>query len=212
MKTFPKPLTPGEERTYLERCKEGDQEARNILVERNMRLVAHVAKKYQNTDYDAEDLLSVGTIGLIKAVNTFRLDKGIRLGTYAAKCVENEILMLLRASKRYSREVSLYEPIGVDKDGESGSLVDVIEMENREVLEDLILDQEVQELYQVFDACLKDQEKAVVGMRYGLFGRSPKTQREIAAKLGISRSYVSRIEKKALGKLRSELERLEQRA
>ena len=212
MKTFPKPLTPGEERTYLERCKEGDQEARNILVERNMRLVAHVAKKYQNTDYDAEDLLSVGTIGLIKAVNPFRLDKGIRLGTYAAKCVENEILMLLRASKRYSREVSLYEPIGVDKDGESVSLVDVIEMENREVLEDLILDQEVQELYQVFDACLKDQEKAVVGMRYGLFGRSPKTQREIAAKLGISRSYVSRIEKKALGKLRSELERLEQRA
>ena len=212
MKTFPKPLTPGEERTYLERCKEGDQEARNILVERNMRLVAHVAKKYQNTDYDAEDLLSVGTIGLIKAVNTFRLDKGIRLGTYAAKCVENEILMLLRASKRYSREVSLYEPIGVDKDGESVSLVDVIEMENREVLEDLILDQEVQELYQVFDACLKDQEKAVVGMRYGLFGRSPKTQREIAAKLGISRSYVSRIEKKALGKLSSELERLEQRA
>ncbi len=212
MKTFPKPLTPGEERTYLERCKEGDQEARNILVERNMRLVAHVAKKYQNTDYDAEDLLSVGTIGLIKAVDTFRLDKGIRLGTYAAKCVENEILMLLRASKRYSREVSLYEPIGVDKDGESVSLVDVIEMENREVLEDLILDQEVQELYQVFDACLKDQEKAVVGMRYGLFGRSPKTQREIAAKLGISRSYVSRIEKKALGKLRSELERLEQRA
>ena len=212
MKTFPKPLTPGEERTYLERCKEGDQEARNILVERNMRLVAHVAKKYQNTDYDAEDLLSVGTIGLIKAVNTFRLDKGIRLGTYAAKCVENEILMLLRASKRYSREVSLYEPIGVDKDGEAVSLVDVIEMENREVLEDLILDQEVQELYQVFDACLKEQEKAVVGMRYGLFGRSPKTQREIAAKLGISRSYVSRIEKKALGKLRSELERLEQRA
>ena len=212
MKTFPKPLTPGEERTYLERCKEGDQEARNILVERNMRLVAHVAKKYQNTDYDAEDLLSVGTIGLIKAVNTFRLDKGIRLGTYAAKCVENEILMLLRASKRYSREVSLYEPIGVDKDGESVSLVDVIEMENREVLEDLILDQEVQELYQVFDACLKEQEKAVVGMRYGLFGRSPKTQREIAAKLGISRSYDSRMEKKALGKLRSELERLEQRA
>lgn len=210
MKTFPKPLTPGEERTYLERCKEGDQEARNILVERNMRLVAHVAKKYQNTDYDPEDLLSVGTIGLIKAVNTFRLDKGIRLGTYAAKCVENEILMLLRASKRYSREVSLYEPIGVDKDGESVSLVDVIEMENREVLEDLILDQEVQELYQVFEACLKEQEKAVVGMRYGLFGRSPKTQREIAAKLGISRSYVSRIEKKALGKLRNELERLEQ--
>ena len=212
MKTFPKPLTAREEREYLERYKEGDEEARSILIERNMRLVAHVIKKYQNTDYDTEDLLSVGTIGLIKAVNTFNQDRGPRLATYAARCVENEILMLFRANKKYSREVSLYEPIGVDKDGESVSLVDVIEMENREVLEDLILDQEVQELYQVFDACLKDQEKAVVGMRYGLFGRSPKTQREIAAKLGISRSYVSRIEKKALGKLRSELERLEQRA
>ena len=206
MKTFPKPLTPGEERICLERCKEGDLDARNTLIERNMRLVAHVAKKYQNTDYEMEDLLSVGTIGLIKAVNTFHMDRGSRLATYAAKCIENEILMLLRASRKFSREVSLFEPIGVDKDGESVSLVDVIEMENREVLEDLILSQDIRELYEICEACLKDQEKTVIGMRYGLYGKQPKTQREIAELLGISRSYVSRIEKRALGKLRQRLE------
>ena len=206
MKTFPKPLSPAEEKIWLERCREGDQEARNILIERNMRLVAHVAKKYQNTDYDMEDLLSVGTIGLIKAVNSFHTDRGSRLATYAAKCIENEILMLLRASKKYTREVSLYEPIGVDKDGEAVSLVDVIEMENKEVLEELILDQDIQELYEAYQSCLKGQEKEVIGMRYGLFGREPRTQREIASVLGISRSYVSRIEKKALNKLREKFE------
>ncbi len=189
MKTFPKPLSPGEEKLWLERSSKGDKEARNILIERNMRLVAHVAKKYQNTDYDMEDLLSVGTIGLIKAVNSFHVDRGSRLATYAAKCIENEILMLLRASKKYTKEVSLYEPIGVDKDGEAVSLVDVIEMENREVLEDLILGQDIQELYEAFQSCLKGQEKEVIGMRYGLFGKEPRTQREIAAALGISRSY-----------------------
>jgi RNA polymerase sporulation-specific sigma factor len=206
LKTFPKPLSPGEEKLWLERCLKGDKEARNILIERNMRLVAHVAKKYQNTDYDMEDLLSVGTIGLIKAVNSFHTDRGSRLATYAAKCIENEILMLLRASKKYTREVSLYEPIGVDKDGEAVSLVDVIEMENKEVLEELILDQDIQELYEAYQSCLKGQEKEVIGMRYGLFGREPRTQREIASVLGISRSYVSRIEKKALGKLREKFE------
>ena len=208
MKTFPKPLSPGEEKLWLERCLKGDKEARNILIERNMRLVAHVAKKYQNTDYDMEDLLSVGTIGLIKAVNSFHTDRGSRLATYAAKCIENEILMLLRASKKYTREVSLYEPIGVDKDGEAVSLVDVIEMENKEVLEELILDQDIQELYEAYQSCLKGQEKEVIGMRYGLFGREPRTQREIASVLGISRSYVSRIEKKALGKLREKFEQV----
>ena len=186
MKTFPKPLSPVEEKIWLERCREGDQEARNILIERNMRLVAHVAKKYQNTDYDMEDLLSVGTIGLIKAVNSFHIDRGSRLATYAAKCIENEILMLLRASKKYTKEVSLYEPIGVDKDGEAVSLVDVIEMDNKEVLEELILDQDIQELYEAYESCLKEQEKEVIGMRYGLFGKQPRTQREIAAALGIS--------------------------
>ena len=206
MKTFAKPLNARDERECLERLKEGDQEARNKLIEHNMRLVAHVVKKYQNTDYDMEDLLSVGTIGLIKAVNSFHTDRGSRLATYAAKCIENEILMLLRASKKYTREVSLYEPIGVDKDGEAVSLVDVIEMENKEVLEELILDQDIQELYEAYQSCLKGQEKEVIGMRYGLFGREPRTQREIASVLGISRSYVSRIEKKALGKLREKFE------
>ena len=205
MKTFPKPLSPGEERAYLERSRAGDREARNILIERNMRLVAHVAKKYQNTDYDMEDLLSVGTIGLIKAVNNFHMDRGSRLATFAAKCIENEILMLLRASKKLSREVSLYEPIGVDKDGEAVSLVDVIETENREVLEDMILDQDIQELCEAYRDCLKPQEQDVVRMRYGLFGEKPRTQREIAQVLGISRSYVSRIEKKSLNKLRERM-------
>lgn len=204
MKTFPKPLTASEEREYLERYKEGDQEARAVLIERNMRLVAHVVKKYQYTDYDNEDLLSVGTIGLIKAVNTFKMDRGSRLATYAAKCVENEILMLLRAHKKFSKEVSLFEPIGVDKDGEAVSLVDVIEMDNKEILQTLILKQDVKELYEAFDICLKENEKKVIGMRYGLFGSREYTQREIADMLGISRSYVSRIEKKAVEKIRAE--------
>ena len=205
MKTFPKPLTAREEREYLERYKEGDEEARSILIERNMRLVAHVIKKYQNTDYDTEDLLSVGTIGLIKAVNTFNQDRGPRLATYAARCVENEILMLFRANKKYSREVSLYEPIGVDKDGESVTLVDVVEMDNREILDTIILSQDVKELYDAYDKCLKDNEKMVIRLRYGLFGLQEKTQREIAQMRGISRSYVSRIEKKAIEKLRQEI-------
>lgn len=172
-----------------------------------MRLVAHVAKKYQNTDYDMGDLLSVGTIGLIKAVNTFHTDRGSRLATYAAKCVENEILMLLRANKKYSKEVSLFEPIGVDKDGETVSLVDVIEMENKEALETIILSQDIKELYDAFDHCLRDTEKKVIGMRYGLYGGKEHTQREIADMLGISRSYVSRIEKKSIEKLRMEFEK-----
>ena len=206
MKTFPKPLSASEEKEYLERCKEGDQEAKGVLILRNMRLVAHVVKKYQGTDHDMEDLISVGTIGLIKAINTFNIDKGSRLATYAAKCVENEILMLLRAGKKYSKEVSLFEPIGVDKDGETVSLVDVIEMENKETIEDLIFEQDVKDLYMSYEKCLKDTEKTGVEMRYGLYGKKGHTQREIAEKLGISRSYVSRIEKKALEKMRREME------
>lgn len=205
MQTFPKPLTPGEERACLERLQEGDREARDILIERNLRLVAHVVKKYQGTEYETEDLLSVGTIGLIKAVNTFQPDRGSRLATYAAKCIENEILMLFRAGKKYNREVSLFEPIGVDKDGESVSLVDVIELETRETLEDLILEQDKKELYEAYACCLKPQEQTVVKLRYGLFGTKPRTQREIAKQLGISRSYVSRIEKRALKKLAEQL-------
>ena len=209
MKTFPKPLSHGEEKLYLKRCKEGDQTARNMLIEHNMRLVAHVVKKYQCQDYDTEDLLSAGTIGLIKAVNTFDVDKGSRLATYAARCVENEILMLLRAGKKRAKEVSLFEPIGTDKDGETVSLVDVIEMENPKTIDQLILDQDIKELYQAFDQKLTENEKQVISMRYGLFKGKEHTQREVAGVLGISRSYVSRIEKKALGKLREEFEKIQ---
>ena len=209
MKTFPKPLSHGEEKLYLKRCKEGDQTARNMLIEHNMRLVAHVVKKYQCQDYDTEDLLSAGTIGLIKAVNTFDVDKGSRLATYAARCVENEILMLLRAGKKRAKEVSLFEPIGTDKDGETVSLVDVIEMENPKTIDQLILDQDIKELYQAFDQKLTENEKQVISMRYGLFKGKEHTQREVAGVLGISRSYVSRIEIKALGKLREEFEKIQ---
>ena len=191
MKTFPKPLSHGEEKLYLKRCKEGDQTARNMLIEHNMRLVAHVVKKYQCQEYDTEDLLSVGTIGLIKAVNTFDTDKGSRLATYAARCVENEILMLLRAGKN----------------GETVSLVDVIEMENPRTIDQLILDQDIRELYEAFDTCLTESEKQVITMRYGLFREKEHTQREVAGVLGISRSYVSRIEKKAIGKMRDVFEK-----
>ena len=209
MKTFPKPLSHGEEKLYLKRCKEGDQTARNMLIEHNMRLVAHVVKKYQCQDYDTEDLLSAGTIGLIKAVNTFDVDKGSRLATYAARCVENEILILLRAGKKRAKEVSLFEPIGTDKDGETVSLVDVIEMENPKTIDQLILDQDIKELYQAFDQKLTENEKQVISMRYGLFKGKEHTQREVAGVLGISRSYVSRIEKKAIGKLREEFEKIQ---
>lgn len=202
MKTFPKPLSAEEEREYLKRFREGDEEAKAVLIERNLRLVAHVIKKYQYTDYEAEDLLSVGTIGLIKAVNTFKAEKGSRLATYAAKCVENEILMMLRAGKKRARDVSLYDSIGVDKDGESVSLIDVLEADDVQAIDTIILEQDVKELYDAYEKKLKVMEQQVLRMRYGLFGTRAHTQREIAAMLGISRSYVSRIEKKAIEKLR----------
>ena len=205
LKTFPQPLSAREEREYLERYKEGDREAREVLIHRNMRLVAHIVKKYQGTDYETEDLLSVGAIGLIKAVDTFNPDKGSRLGTYAAKCVENEILMLFRAGKKYSKEVSIYEPIGTDKDGETVSLMDVLEQEGKEALEQVILNQDVRNLYESIEKNLNDTEKTVIRMRYGLFDSKEYTQREVAKVLGISRSYVSRIEKKAMEKLKEAL-------
>ena len=202
MKTFPKPLSIQEEREYLKRYKEGDLEAREVLINRNLRLVAHVIKKYQQTGYDMDDLLSVGTIGLIKAVNTFNVEKGSRLATYAAKCVENEILMMFRAGKKFSREVSIYDPIGADKDGETVSLLDVLEAGDREVLETVIIKQDVKVLYRAYKENLSETEQTVIRMRYGLFGEKEHTQREIAEILGISRSYVSRIEKRAVGHMR----------
>ena len=204
---YPKQLSSEEEEALIIRCQSGDAEARNILIEHNLRLVAHIAKKYSSTGYPTDDLISIGSIGLIKAVSTYDPDKGTKLGTYAVRCIANEILMLLRSSRKYSREVSLFEPIGVDKDGETVSLVDVIEMENKEVLDSIIFSQDVRELYEAYENCLKDNEKQVLSMRYGLFGKKEETQREIAKKLGISRSYVSRIEKKAIEKIRAEFEK-----
>ncbi len=206
MKTFLKPLTLAEEREYLERLKKGEREAKDVLVERNMRLVAHIVKKYSQTDHSAEDLISIGTIGLIKAVDTFDPDRANRLGTYAAKCIDNEILMFLRSEKRKGREISLYEPIGTDKEGNVNSLVDIIEAEGGDVAEKLSLDQDIERMYQVYQKTLSVREQQVIAMRYGLFGKEEHTQREVAAVLSISRSYVSRIEKAALLKLRKAME------
>ena len=205
MKTFLKPLTISEEKTFLNQLKQGGQEAKHILIERNMRLVAHIVKKYSQTDYEMEDLISIGTIGLIKAVDTFNPDRSNRLGTYAAKCIDNEILMFLRAERKKGREVSLYEPIGVDKEGNAISLVDVIEAESKDVTEKVSIAQDIRRMYSAYQEILSDREKQVVAMRYGLFGGEEHTQREVAAALKISRSYVSRIEKGALLKLRGAL-------
>ena len=207
MKTFLQPLTAREEREYLRQYKEGDREARNVLISRNMRLVAHVIKKYQNSGYETEDLLSVGTIGLIKAVDSYNMEKGSRLATYAARCVENEVLMLFRAGKKFSKEVSIYDPIGTDKDGETVSLMDILEMEGKEAVEQVILKEDVRKLYEAYEQNLKDTEKTVIRLRYGLVGSKEHTQREIAGQLGISRSYVSRLEKRAVEKLREEFQR-----
>ena len=202
MKTFPKPLTAEEERLYLKRYEEGDQEARKVLIERNLRLVAHVAKKYQGSDEDSDDLISIGTIGLIKAVATFDNSKNNRLATYAARCIDNEVLMMLRMRKKTSREVSLYEPIGMDKEGNEINLLDIIEGENVDVPEIMDLEADTRRLYQILHKVLSEREQEVLRLRYGLFGEEEKTQREIAQRLNISRSYVSRIEKTALKKLK----------
>ena len=202
MKTFPKPLTAEEERLYLKRYEEGDQEARKVLIERNLRLVAHVAKKYQGSDEDSDDLISIGTIGLIKAVATFDNSKNNRLATYAARCIDNELLMMLRMRKKTSREVSLYEPLGMDKEGNEINLLDIIEGENVDVPEIMDLEADTRRLYQILHKVLSEREQEVLRLRYGLFGEEEKTQREIAQRLNISRSYVSRIEKTALKKLK----------
>ena len=202
MKTFPKPLTAAQEREYLQKYTEGDLEAKHILIERNLRLVAHIVKKYQTTEEELEDLLSIGTIGLIKAVVTFDTDKNVRLGTYAARCIENEILMYLRTKKKLSREISLYEPIGTDREGNEIQLFDVIETNEKDVQKKIELQGDIKNLYQCMEKELSKRERLVLKMRYGLYNEEEYTQREIARRLGISRSYVSRIEKSALEKLR----------
>lgn len=205
MKTFQKPLTSGEEAEYIRQLREGTAEesrrAKEILIERNLRLVAHIAKKYQNVDEDMEDLISIGCIGLIKAVDTFDAGKG-RLATYACRCIDNELLMLLRGKKKTSREVSLFEPIGQDKEGNEIHLVDVIEQQQPDIVDNMETVSNIRKLLNLIDDCLTDREKEILILRYGLRGMPEATQSEIGAKLGISRSYVSRIEKKALQKLR----------
>ena len=196
MKTFLKPLTSSEEKLYLKRYREGDLEAKNILIERNLRLVAHVVKKYQNTDEDMDDLISIGTIGLIKAISTFDMKKSARLSTYAARCIDNELLMMLRSRKKRAREVSLYEPIGTDREGNEINLLDVIESEPVDIVEECFIRENTSYLLHSMRSVLSEKEYQVICFRYGLFGVPEKTQREIAQKLSISRSSVSRIEKK----------------
>lgn len=204
--SFPKPLDAAEERKYLSLAAAGDLEARNILIERNLRLVAHIMKKYYTQTADQEDLISIGTIGLIKAVSTYTAGRATRLATYAAKCIENEILMSIRASKRIKQEVSLSLPIGTDKDGNEISFNDILGTDTDEIIDDISLKIQVAKLYRAIAKVLTPRERTVIIKRYGLDGGEALPQREIASALGISRSYVSRIEKKALEKLRSGLE------
>ncbi len=203
--SFPQPLNSEEEQHYVEAYRNGNEEARNILIERNLRLVAHIVKKYGSCGSDSDDLISIGTIGLIKAISTFNMDKGTRLATYAARCIENEILMQIRASKKIQNEVSLQDPIGIDKEGNEITLIDLISNDSESVVDEVELKMQVKRLYSKMKGTLKNREKVVLELRYGLLNGTSKTQREIAKMLGISRSYVSRIEKKAIKKLSKEL-------
>ena len=203
--SFPKPLSDKEEKYYIEQYENGDEEAKKILIERNLRLAAHIAKKYSSQSHTMDDFISIGTIGLIKAVNTYRSSRSVRLATYAAKCIENEILMSIRASKKNSSEVSLNVSIGTDKDGNEISLNDILGTEPDAVADDISLKIQVQQMINTMNKVLYERERLVLIHRYGILGRVPRTQREVAAILGISRSYVSRIEKKALEKMRAAL-------
>lgn len=203
---FPEPLTTEEEKMYLQKMQEGDEEARNILIEKNLRLVAHVCKKYSNTNVDQDDLISIGTIGLIKGINSFKVDKNVKLSTYVSRCIENEVLMYFRSSKKTNAEVSLEDPIGKDKDDNTITLQDILENNERNIEDEVDLKIKMKRLYEKIKIVLKDREKLIIELRFGLDGRKPKTQNQIAEMMGISRSYVSRIETKAIGKLAKEME------
>lgn len=211
MKTFQKPLSAEQEAYYIRELQENDseraKEAKQILIERNLRLVAHVAKKYTNADVDMEDLISIGTIGLIKAINSFDCNKGNKLATYAARCIDNELLMMLRNKKKNAREISLYEPIGMDKEGNEISLLDIIEQDQVDIVDKMEMVDNIKKLSGIVEKALNGREKEIICMRYGLQTGNEITQREIGEMLGISRSYVSRIEKRALKKLREEFEK-----
>ncbi len=200
---FPQPLSEAEEKRYLKELREGSEEARNILVERNLRLVAHVVRKYESTGEDMEDLISIGTIGLIKGIKTFDNEKGVKLATYVARCVENEVLMHLRNLKKKKTEVSIYDPIGYDKEGNEIALIDIL-AEDNEIVDMVDMKLQGEKILSKIDV-LSDRERQIIEMRYGVFSGYKEPQREIARKMGISRSYVSRIEKRALKKLIREL-------
>lgn len=201
--SFPQPLSSEEEKVYLQRLHEGDPEARSVLIERNLRLVAHVIKKFENTGEDQEDLISIGTVGLIKAIDSFKGNKGTRLATYAARCIENEILMHIRAITKRKAEVLLYDPIGTDKEGNEITLLDILGTDAEEVLEEVDKKLLEAKLYEVIRK-LKSRERTVLALRFGLPLGRRQTQKEIAKSLGISRSYVSRIEKKVIAKIAEE--------
>ena len=200
---FPPPLSAEREADLLEKSRNGDNDARNELIEHNLRLVAHIVKKYYNTGADQDDMISIGTIGLIKAVSTFKADKGIHLATYASRCIENEILMFFRNQKKTAQDVFISDPIDTDKDGNTLTLIDVI-ADKSDIADEIDTKIKVEKLRVILPICLTERERLIIEMRYGLCGREELTQREIAKKLNISRSYVSRIEKSALEKLRKQ--------
>lgn len=202
---FPEPLSAEEEKMYIQRLKEKDEEARNILIERNLRLVAHVCKKYASCKVEQDDLISIGTIGLIKGINSFEPTKNVKLSTYVSRCIDNEILMHLRSTKKISAEVSLEDSIGKDKDDNVVTLQDVLENSEKNIEDEVDLKMRIKKLYEKMKCVLKDREKLILEMRFGLDGNKPKTQNQIAEMMGISRSYVSRIETKAIGKLAKEM-------
>ena len=202
---FPEPLNAEEEKMYLQMLENGDKEARTILIERNLRLVAHVCKKYSNNNTDLDDLISIGTIGLIKGIDSFNYKKGVRLATYVSRCIDNEILMHFRATKKQNAEVFLDEPIGKDKDDNVITLQEILENDDRSVEESVDLKMKVKLLYEKMKSILKGRERTILELRFGLDGHKPKTQIEIAKEMGISRSYVSRIETKAISKLSKEI-------
>ncbi|TFJ94040.1 RNA polymerase sporulation sigma factor SigK [Lentibacillus salicampi] len=205
---FPQPLPPEDEAKYIRQMQEGDEEARNKLIEHNLRLVAHIVKKFENTGEDMEDLISIGTIGLIKGIESYSSDKGTKLATYAARCIENEILMHLRALKKVKKDVSLHDPIGQDKEGNEISLIDILEAENQNIIEYIQLNMEIEKMNDYL-SILDAREREVILYRYGLNNYKEMTQREISKMLNISRSYVSRIEKRALMKVFHEYYRKE---
>ncbi len=211
MLSYPKPLDAKEEEELFAQFREGNRQARNLLIEHNLRLVAHIVKKYAQPERDNEDLLSIGTVGLIKAVDSFNESKGIRLGTYAARCIENELLMFFRAGKKTAKEVYLYDPIGTDKEGNAINLLEIIEAEEEDYTDRYERKEKLSVLPRLITELLEEREKEIIALRYGLYGGRELTQREIADRLSISRSYVSRIEKKALRKLREEYEKEEVR-